>query len=287
MRAGQRRPHASGTTAPAAGSGAAPARRTARRRCASRCARRTARSSAPAWGPGAAWVLDRLPALLGADDDPSGFAPTHPVLRDVWRSRPGWRVPRDRAGAGGAGARGARAEGHRPGGVARLALAGPEVRRAGARSGRWSRRPAGRTGRPDLGAHPVLGLAPRRRRPVQVTHLGRRPPVAPAGWRRWSSGRPPRPRPPCAACPASACGPPPRSRSAPSVTPTRSRSATSTWRRRSAGRWSARRSTTTRCSSCWSPTAATATGCSGWSSSPGWPRRDAARGIAGVDYRAM
>ncbi len=46
-----------------------------------------------AWGPGAAWVLDRLPALLGADDDPSGFAPTHPVLRDVWRSRPGWRVP--------------------------------------------------------------------------------------------------------------------------------------------------------------------------------------------------
>ena len=46
-----------------------------------------------AWGPGGAWVLDRLPALLGAADDPSGFAPTHPVLRDVWRSRPGWRVP--------------------------------------------------------------------------------------------------------------------------------------------------------------------------------------------------
>jgi 3-methyladenine DNA glycosylase/8-oxoguanine DNA glycosylase len=47
-----------------------------------------------AWGPGADWVLDRLPALLGADDDPGGFVPTHPLLRDTWRARPGWRVPR-------------------------------------------------------------------------------------------------------------------------------------------------------------------------------------------------
>jgi 3-methyladenine DNA glycosylase/8-oxoguanine DNA glycosylase len=47
-----------------------------------------------AWGPGATWTLDQLPVLLGADDDPAGFLPRHPVLRDTWRARPGWRVPR-------------------------------------------------------------------------------------------------------------------------------------------------------------------------------------------------
>lgn len=51
---------------------------------------------ATAWGPGAGWVLDGVPALLGADDDPAGFAPGHPLLRDAWRRHPGWRVPRSR-----------------------------------------------------------------------------------------------------------------------------------------------------------------------------------------------
>jgi hypothetical protein len=50
--------------------------------------------AATAWGPGAACVLDGLPVLLGAGDDASGFAPTHPVLRDTLRAHPGWRVPR-------------------------------------------------------------------------------------------------------------------------------------------------------------------------------------------------
>jgi 3-methyladenine DNA glycosylase/8-oxoguanine DNA glycosylase len=50
--------------------------------------------AATAWGPGAACLLDGLPTLLGAEDDASGFAPTHPVLRDTWRAHPGWRVPR-------------------------------------------------------------------------------------------------------------------------------------------------------------------------------------------------
>jgi 3-methyladenine DNA glycosylase/8-oxoguanine DNA glycosylase len=45
-----------------------------------------------AWGPGAAWALDRMPAMLGADDDPAGFAPAHPVLCEAARRRPGWRV---------------------------------------------------------------------------------------------------------------------------------------------------------------------------------------------------
>jgi 3-methyladenine DNA glycosylase/8-oxoguanine DNA glycosylase len=51
---------------------------------------------ASAWGPGADWVLDGLPALLGADDDPSGFEPRHDVVREVWRRHHGWRVPRTR-----------------------------------------------------------------------------------------------------------------------------------------------------------------------------------------------
>ncbi len=40
---------------------------------------------ADAWGPGAAWLLDGLPDLLGAADDPAGFAPCHPVVAEVWR----------------------------------------------------------------------------------------------------------------------------------------------------------------------------------------------------------
>ena len=40
---------------------------------------------AAAWGPGATWVLDRLPAMLGADDDPAGFEPTHPALAEAHR----------------------------------------------------------------------------------------------------------------------------------------------------------------------------------------------------------
>jgi len=50
--------------------------------------------AATAWGPGADRVLDDLPVLLGADDDPSGFVPHHPVVRELWRRHPGWRVPR-------------------------------------------------------------------------------------------------------------------------------------------------------------------------------------------------
>lgn len=45
------------------------------------------RIEAEAWGPGAAWLLDQAPALLGAADDLTGFEPTEPV-RDLWRRRP-------------------------------------------------------------------------------------------------------------------------------------------------------------------------------------------------------
>ena len=50
--------------------------------------------SGTAWGPGAAWMLDRLPDLLGERDDPTGFEPLHPPVSDAWRVFPGWRVPR-------------------------------------------------------------------------------------------------------------------------------------------------------------------------------------------------
>lgn len=49
---------------------------------------------AEAWGPGAEWVLDRLPALLGADDDPAGFEPGHPLVAEGWRRYPHWRLGR-------------------------------------------------------------------------------------------------------------------------------------------------------------------------------------------------
>ncbi|KQX52432.1 MULTISPECIES: DNA-3-methyladenine glycosylase [unclassified Streptomyces] len=47
-----------------------------------------------AWGPGAAWLLDRLPALLGAEDDPAAFVPRHKLLLATHRRRPGLRLTR-------------------------------------------------------------------------------------------------------------------------------------------------------------------------------------------------
>jgi 3-methyladenine DNA glycosylase/8-oxoguanine DNA glycosylase len=46
------------------------------------------------WGSGAEALLDSVPAMLGALDDPSGFAPEHPLLRDLARRYPGVRVMR-------------------------------------------------------------------------------------------------------------------------------------------------------------------------------------------------
>lgn len=49
---------------------------------------------AAAWGPGAEWALESVPALLGADDDPTGFEPGHPVLAEAHRRYPHWRISR-------------------------------------------------------------------------------------------------------------------------------------------------------------------------------------------------
>jgi len=48
--------------------------------------------SAAAWGAGAEWLLDRVPVLLGADDDWSALSPPSP-LDQVLRQRPGMRFP--------------------------------------------------------------------------------------------------------------------------------------------------------------------------------------------------
>ncbi|MER7540832.1 DNA-3-methyladenine glycosylase 2 family protein [Streptomyces sp. NPDC097704] len=49
---------------------------------------------AEAWGPGREWLLEALPALLGADDDPTAFVPRHKLLLATLRRRPGLRLTR-------------------------------------------------------------------------------------------------------------------------------------------------------------------------------------------------
>lgn len=50
---------------------------------------------AAAWGAGAEWALDQLPALCGRDDDPEGFdASRHPLVAEWHRRHPGLRIGR-------------------------------------------------------------------------------------------------------------------------------------------------------------------------------------------------
>lgn len=48
---------------------------------------------AHAWGDGADWALERVPAMLGESDDPTGFTPQHAVLAHAWRRYVHVRVP--------------------------------------------------------------------------------------------------------------------------------------------------------------------------------------------------
>jgi 3-methyladenine DNA glycosylase/8-oxoguanine DNA glycosylase len=52
------------------------------------------RVTAAAWGPGAAWLLETLPSMLGAEDDQAGFTPVHRLLREMSGRHPGARVGR-------------------------------------------------------------------------------------------------------------------------------------------------------------------------------------------------
>lgn len=59
-----------------------------------RVAARAGEVEAEAWGPGADWLLDGLPSLLGADDDASVFVPRHKLVHASHRRRPGLRLTR-------------------------------------------------------------------------------------------------------------------------------------------------------------------------------------------------
>ena len=50
--------------------------------------------SGQAWGPGAAWLLDTLPAQLGAHDDLSGFTARHAVVGELVLRYQGLRIGR-------------------------------------------------------------------------------------------------------------------------------------------------------------------------------------------------
>jgi 3-methyladenine DNA glycosylase/8-oxoguanine DNA glycosylase len=50
-----------------------------------------------AWGPGAAWLVDRAPALVGELDDDADFRPELPLLRDLHRRHAGLRLCRSEA----------------------------------------------------------------------------------------------------------------------------------------------------------------------------------------------
>ena len=52
------------------------------------------RVCARAYGPGAGWLLDALPGMLGAHDDPGSFAPRHPRLARAATAVPGLRIGR-------------------------------------------------------------------------------------------------------------------------------------------------------------------------------------------------
>lgn len=55
---------------------------------------RGGRIEATAWGPGASWLLDQLPTLLGAEDDPEAFRPRHRLVAAARHRRPGLRLLR-------------------------------------------------------------------------------------------------------------------------------------------------------------------------------------------------
>ncbi|GAA4917060.1 DNA-3-methyladenine glycosylase family protein [Streptomyces coeruleoprunus] len=59
-----------------------------------RVAARAGSVEAEAWGAGAEWLLDRLPDLLGAQDEPDAFTAHHRLLAVTHRLRPGLRLTR-------------------------------------------------------------------------------------------------------------------------------------------------------------------------------------------------
>ncbi|MFJ5268472.1 DNA-3-methyladenine glycosylase family protein [Streptomyces sp. NPDC088358] len=59
-----------------------------------RVAVRSGEVRAEAWGPGARWLLEQLPDMLGASDDPAAFEPRHRLVASTRHRRPGLRLTR-------------------------------------------------------------------------------------------------------------------------------------------------------------------------------------------------
>lgn len=59
-----------------------------------RVALRGQAAEAEAWGPGADWLLEQLPEMLGALDDPDAFEPRHRLVALARHRRPGLRLTR-------------------------------------------------------------------------------------------------------------------------------------------------------------------------------------------------
>jgi 3-methyladenine DNA glycosylase/8-oxoguanine DNA glycosylase len=55
---------------------------------------RDARLLADAWGPGAGWLVEHTPALVGFGDQPTAFRPAHRLLADLHRHHSGLRLGR-------------------------------------------------------------------------------------------------------------------------------------------------------------------------------------------------
>jgi 3-methyladenine DNA glycosylase/8-oxoguanine DNA glycosylase len=53
-----------------------------------------ARLHADAWGPGAGWLIEHTPGLVGFDDQPHAFRPSHRLLAELHRHHPGLRLGR-------------------------------------------------------------------------------------------------------------------------------------------------------------------------------------------------
>jgi hypothetical protein len=215
------------------------------------------RVTATAWGPGASWLAETLPSVLGAQDDQNGFVPVHPLLRQMSGTHPGARVGRS----------GRVLEALIPA-ILEQKVVGAEARRAwhyllrrfgqpapgpapdGMRvvpdAETWARIPSWEWHRAGVEAVRARTIAAAARAAVRLEEITT---MAAADADR--SG---------ARGPASGGGPRPRSASAPAATRTRSASATTTCPPRSAGRWPARSPTTRACCGCSRRTPGTGTG---------------------------
>ena len=161
-----------------------------------------------AWGPGAAWSLEGLPALMGAGDEPGAFVAHHPLVADAHRRMAGLRF----------GAT-LRVWDQLFPAILEQKVTGTEARRS------W-RELVRRFGDPAPGPvpdglrvpphaeadprHPRLGVAQGGRRPRPRAARSWPRPRWRTGWSAPPSWAGPRAASCCAGCPASASGPPPR-----------------------------------------------------------------------------